>query len=72
MSGSTPVVLFAHDQPDAEGEAFQEPERKHDINETDKFENLLSGRARRRHTTIDAPTTIEQAAFEGSSRGTPT
>jgi Calcineurin-like phosphoesterase len=63
VSDRTPVVVFVHDQPDAEAKHFINPNRAHGINTVDKFENLLSdtfadGR------TVDMPSTIEQAAFE--------
>ncbi|MEI7588368.1 MAG: metallophosphoesterase [Chitinophagia bacterium] len=38
---STPVLLFAHSIPDVEPRFFQNPNGLHDINEEDKFENLV-------------------------------
>jgi hypothetical protein len=61
---STPVIIFTHDQPDAESKHFTNPNGKHDINPIDKFENLLSDRLAD-GSTVDAPDTIEQRAFEG-------
>jgi hypothetical protein len=63
VSSRTPVVIFVHDQPDAEAKHFINPNGAHDINAHDKFENLLSdvfadGR------TIDTPSLIEQRALE--------
>ncbi len=42
---SEPVVLFTHDQPDVEAKHFVNPNGRHDLNVTDKFENLLSDTA---------------------------
>lgn len=41
VAPGTPVMLFTHDQPDAEGKHFLNPNGAHDINPRDKFENLL-------------------------------
>ncbi len=41
VSSSTPVLLFAHDQPEVESKHFTNPNSNHDINSNDKFENLL-------------------------------
>jgi hypothetical protein len=60
---SMPVIIITHDQPDAESKHFTNPNGKHDINPTDKFENLLSDRLAD-GSTVDAPDTIEQRAFE--------
>ena len=38
---TTPVLLFAHSIPDVEPRFFQNPNGLHDINEEDKFENLV-------------------------------
>jgi hypothetical protein len=63
VSRSTPVVVLTHDQPESEAKHFKNPNGRHDVNGTDRFENLLSD-ALADGTTIDAPTVIEQAAFE--------
>ena len=60
---STPVVVFAHDQPEAQAKHFTNPNGAHDINATDKFENLLAERLAD-GTTIESPTTIEQRDLE--------
>lgn len=60
---STPVILFAHDQPDVEAKHFINPNGAHDVNATDRFENLLADELTD-GTSIDAPTTIEQGQFE--------
>lgn len=41
VSSSTPVVLFAHDQPSVETKHLTNPNGTHNINSTDKFENLV-------------------------------
>ena len=38
---TTPVIIFTHDPPDGDYQHFSNPNGSHDINETDKFENLL-------------------------------
>ncbi|MCU1385695.1 MAG: hypothetical protein JWL71_4392 [Acidobacteria bacterium] len=60
---STPVVLFAHDQPEAQAKHFTNPNGGHDINAVDRFENLLAERLAD-GTTIDAPTVAEQRDLE--------
>ena len=35
-------IIFTHDPPEAEAKHFTNPSGKHDINDTDKFQNLLS------------------------------
>jgi hypothetical protein len=63
LDRSTPVVLFAHDQPEAQAKHFTNPNGRHDINATDKFENLLAERLGD-GTTIESPTTLEQRDLE--------
>ena len=41
VSTATPVFIFAHDPPDADAKHFVNPNGAHDVNENDKFENLL-------------------------------
>ena len=60
---STPVVVFTHDQPEAQAKHFSNPNGRHDINATDRFENLLDDRLAD-GTTIDAPTLVEQRDLE--------
>jgi len=38
---TTPVIIFTHDPPNGDYQHFSNPNGSHDINETDKFENLL-------------------------------
>src|SRR5215831_15510952 len=41
IPGNEPVLIFAHDPPDGDPKHFTNPNGQHDINATDKFENLL-------------------------------
>jgi hypothetical protein len=41
IAKTTPVLLFAHSIPDVEPRFFQNPNGLHDINDEDKFENLV-------------------------------
>jgi Calcineurin-like phosphoesterase len=74
VSAGTPVIIFAHDQPDSQSKQFINPNGRHDINERDMFENLLGdtledGVAGAR--TIDVPPLAEQAALEAFLRRHP-
>src|SRR5262249_42151193 len=51
VARTTPVVIFTHDQPESEAKHFINPNGTHDINATDKFENLLSDRLKDGTTT---------------------
>lgn len=62
VTATTPVVLFTHDQPEVESKHFTNPNGTHDINGTDKFENLLVDQLAD-GTTTAAPSTLEQTAF---------
>ncbi len=62
VSTSTPVILFAHDQPNVESKHFTNPNGTHNINSTDKFENLIPEVFKDGTKTSD-PSTIEQKAF---------
>jgi hypothetical protein len=63
VARATPVVIFAHDQPDAEANHFRNPNGLHDINAQDRFENLLTDQFAD-GSTIDDPSVIEQRALE--------
>jgi hypothetical protein len=63
VGASTPVVVFTHDQPDAQSKHFTNPNGAHDINAADKFENLLSDTFAD-GKTVAADDAIEQAAWE--------
>jgi len=62
ISMATPVIIFTHDEPDCEAKHFTNPNGNHDINATDKFENLLEEKLKDGITT-KSPTTIEQRGF---------
>jgi len=62
VASTTPVILFSHDQPEAESKHFTNPNGTHDINATDKFENLMVDQLAD-GLTVAAPDTIEQTAF---------
>jgi 3',5'-cyclic AMP phosphodiesterase CpdA len=42
VSAGTPVIIFAHDPPEGDAKHFINPGGKHDMNQTDQYENLLS------------------------------
>jgi hypothetical protein len=63
VSASTPVMIFTHDQPECEAKHFRNPNGAHDINPTDRFENLLADEFAD-GPSIDAAPTIEGRAFE--------
>ncbi len=63
VAPSVPVMIFTHDQPDAESKHFTNPSGQHDINATDKFENLLVD-SLADGDTIEAPSTREQSGLE--------
>jgi len=70
VAPSTPIVIFTHDEPDAEAKHFTNPNGHHDVNAQDRFENLL------RDTLADGavtgtPTTIEQRELERFLRAHP-
>jgi len=58
----TPVLLFAHSIPNVEPRFFENPNGIHDINEEDKFENLVPERYKD-GKDVKGLTTIEQNAF---------
>jgi len=59
---TTPVLLFAHSIPDVEPRFFENPNGLHDINEDDKFENLVPERYKD-GKNVKGETTIEQNGF---------
>ena len=63
IARETPVIVFAHDQPAPEAKHFMNPNGRHDINDHDRFENLLADRFAD-GPSIDEPASIEQAALE--------
>jgi hypothetical protein len=58
----TPVLLFAHSIPDVEPRFFENPTGIHDINDEDKFENLVPERYKD-GKDVKGETTIEQNGF---------
>ena len=59
INPSTPVLLFAHSIPDVEPRFFENPNGLHDINEEDKFENLVPERYKD-SKDVKGETVIEQ------------
>jgi len=65
VSDRTPVVIFVHDQPDAEAKHFRNPNPPHNINAVDQFENLLAD------TLEDGRTiTVQSIAYDVFCSGT--
>ncbi len=63
VGAATPVIVFTHDQPEAQAKHFTNPNGAHGINGVDRFENLLADPLAD-GTTIDSSTDIEQRALE--------
>ncbi len=70
LPAERPVLLFVHDQPDVEAKHLINPNGAHDINATDKFENLLADELADGRT-IAASTLKEQADLEAFLRAHP-
>jgi hypothetical protein len=62
IAKTTPVFLFAHSIPDVEPRFFQNPNGIHDINEEDKFENLVPENYKD-GKDVKGETVIEQNGF---------
>ena len=62
INNTTPVLLFAHSIPNVEPRFFENPNGIHDINEEDKFENLVPERYKD-GKDVKGTTTIEQNEF---------
>jgi hypothetical protein len=62
VATSTPVLLFAHSIPEVEPRFFENPNGIHDINDEDKFENLVPERYKD-GKDVKGETKIEQNAF---------
>jgi Calcineurin-like phosphoesterase len=58
VSGATPIVIFAHDQPDAEAKHFRNPNGAHGVTDADRFENLLADEF------VDAPAIWGESRLE--------
>jgi hypothetical protein len=67
VSARTPVVIFVHDQPDAEAKHFRNPNPPHNINAVDQFENLLADTLEDGRT-ITVQSIAEQTALEAFLR----
>ena len=63
---TTPVLLFAHDEIEAEGKHFSNPAGRHDINPIDRFENLLVDHYK--EGDVDRPSIEEGRALEAFLR----
>jgi hypothetical protein len=68
VAGTTPVMIFTHDEPTSESKHFTNPNGTKDINSKDKFENQLTDTFADGKTINDAsgnpvPTVIEQQAL---------
>lgn len=61
VAATTPVILFTHDQPDIETKHLTNPNGTHDINATDKFENMVTDVSS--SLTIAGASTTEQRAL---------
>jgi hypothetical protein len=66
VSSSTPVILFAHVSPEPDPKMFRNPNGKRDINEIDKFENLLGDTFA--GGTVEAAPVTEAMAWEAFLR----
>ena len=62
VNRKTPVLLFAHDQPNVESKHFTNPNGSHTINNKDNFENLLP-EVFKDGTKISDPSKVEQREF---------
>ena len=67
---TTPVFIFTHDQPDIETKHLKNPNGTHNINSTDKFENMVDEWCKD-GTTVSAPSTLEQRGFANFVRQHP-
>jgi hypothetical protein len=63
VGATTPVIIFAHDQPDAEAKHFRNPNGAHGITDQDRFENLLADEFKD-GPGIFGESTLEQAELE--------
>lgn len=65
-----PVVIFVHDQPDIETKHLTNPNGTHDINSTDKFENMVEEFCKD-GKTVKVSSNIEQQAFTDFVKANP-
>lgn len=74
VNSTVPVIVFAHDAPDAPAKHFVNPNGQHDINDVDQFENLLSDMLADNSggtSSIETPATFEQRDWEAFVRKHP-
>jgi hypothetical protein len=62
VPAAMPVLLFCHDPPEVDPRHLTNPNGRHDINDRDKFENLVADVCADGPSS-DGPTTIEQRAL---------
>jgi 3',5'-cyclic AMP phosphodiesterase CpdA len=62
ISATTPVVIFAHDQPNIETKHLHNPNGDGGVNATDKFENMVEEKSKD-GLTVSAPSTTAQKGF---------
>ncbi|HEV3214250.1 MAG TPA: metallophosphoesterase [Vicinamibacterales bacterium] len=62
-AGNMPVMIFAHDEPDAEAKHFRNPNGTHAITKEDRFENVLSDEFKD-GPAISGKSILEQADLE--------
>lgn len=63
ISPKTPVILFAHDQPECEAKHFTNPDKARGINANSKFEDLAEEVYKEGPIAIDGKTDIEQRGW---------
>ncbi len=54
VPATTPVVVVTHDEPNVEAKHFVNPKAPHDVNATDRFENLLADEFRDWEVTAES------------------
>jgi hypothetical protein len=65
VSSTTPVILFGHDPPEVDKAHLTNPNGAHDINATDKFDNLLPEQFKDANTANPQNTILEQVGLVG-------
>jgi hypothetical protein len=63
VPAATPVIIFTHSPPICESKNFTNPNGSHDINGTDKFQNLLVEQLKDGAKTINDSAKIEMQEF---------
>jgi len=62
VPADTPVFIFCHDPPEVDARHLTNPNGRHDVNDRDKFENVVADQCADGLTTA-VPTTLEQRAL---------